>query len=185
MKICIIDDIERDLLEIKDFLQKKLKNINIDLLFLEKQSGQDMEKYTHEQQKEKVVVALKEKWEDVDIFLIDIALLGTPIEKPMVSEMAIKEFLEANHECYGQIKSKSKYIIFITNRWLDSITFTLDKEILDNISWICKPDMNEEHPMEKDLCYYKGPCHKKHEKNNECDRNQCLVEIIRTIQNGE
>lgn len=181
MKIYIIDDIQRDLQEVKRYLTKEIKGIQCETFFLKKDDGKSTRKYSVEEHKNIVKKELSDKWEEMDIFLIDVALRGSPIEEPMVSEQAVKEFLENNVDCYNQLKAKNKYIIFITNKWLSDININLDKDMLQSIIYTCKPDTKESHPIDTQYCENKDICSKFHDHTTECERNKCLVEIIKTL----
>lgn len=189
IKLCIIDDVH----DISNKLIEKLKkepSLNcvdwdnskiFSFPLMDEKTG---EICTYDEQIQKIYNCILSKWNLFDLFLLDWSLYGNnDVGKNAISIAVINKLLK-NSNFQSEIKEEKKFLLLVTGKNAKGINYSFEN--LDNkIICVDKPS-REERLINKSSCrcpygIFKKPCSLYNKSNKRCNINQCLPQIINTI----
>lgn len=177
IKILLIDDDERDIEHIKNYITNCFNNkIDCQSIHLERVSGTTIEEVDSKTQKTKTIDVLEKHWNNVDIILIDMALMGLP-DKNLASQQAINEFFSTKKRV-EQLQKEEKTVMIISGKLMMHCNLELNENIREYIPIVNKPEKQEGTYLQKSLCQCVKFCSNKR-KDKKCLINDCLKSVLK------
>lgn len=190
IKLCIIDDVHNILKKlIKDLKKEKFLTCvewhESEFLSFPLSNEKTGKNYTYNEQVEKIYQCIRKKWNSFDVFLLDWSLYGNMDEgKNAISIAVLQKLLKCFPDFKSKILEEKKFILIVTAKNARRVDYSFEE--LDNkIVCVDKPS-----GVEKLICksscrcpegVFRKPCCLYYEQQEKCDINQCLAQIINTI----
>lgn len=180
LKFLVIDDTDRELIRIKEYILNFFPDSKVVLSHVPRGSGSTVKEVSDVEQKKRVLKELNDHWNDVDVVLIDMVLLG-PSEEKLVSKKAIETFLN-NKIKLQQLEDLSKCIIIISSMLEGNYELILSSNIKDYIPIVNKPPKRTKNiHILKSLCRSCRFCDQFKINSKECEKNMCLKNTIESF----
>lgn len=180
-KVLLIDDDDKDIRLIEEYISNNFDESKIifQSIHLERISGTTIKEINSEEQKIKTRNILETNWRDVDIFLIDMALMGLP-DKNLASQQAINEFFSRKKKRVEQLKNKEKIVMIISGKLMMNCDLELSEKIREYIPIVNKPENQEESYIQKSLCQCTNYCDKSRNTKDDCLIDDCLKHVLQS-----
>lgn len=181
IRFLVIDDEDQELFRLKEYLESKFTDLYCKLIHLPRGNGRSARGTTSAEQQALVVRELETNWPNIDCVLLDMALMGVPIEDNLISRTAVTEFFEKHPQYLKELENGTKNIIVISGLYSAKHEINLPTNLCEYIPIVHKPHKHDKYkPVTKRACLSKCFCDQYVNQDEMCERNNCLEKIIKS-----